>query len=227
MEDLDAEGLGKIGMMILDLLSSPQSAQEYFEHLIAHFPNNSARAYAFYGLGHIFYQYYTQTPDTEKADALLKKSQTFLGRFQQETPAHPLITRVSLLLGRVYTSMGKYDEGQSTYESLLRLRQARGRPHAQALLGLSDLFKAKNDFKKAIAYSQRVYTTYRAYPELIIQAYMSSAQHFEKIGDISAAYNTYEEMLKDERLKNYDEYPNAQQAYQRLKNLLPLPAPSI
>ena len=92
----------------------------------------------------------------------------------------------------------------------------RGRPHARALGGLARIEMEEDNAKRAIPYWQRIYTLYRAYPELVAEAYWQSAQLFEAIDDPIAAYNTVAELLRDERLKDYPEYAVAAADLDRL-----------
>ena len=64
------------------------------------------------------------------------------------------------------TQTAEYDQAQSVLEDLLRLRTAKGRPHANALLALSRNAEAAGKLKRAVPYAQRVYNVYRGYPEL-------------------------------------------------------------
>jgi hypothetical protein len=83
---------------------------------------------------------------------------------------------------------------------LLRLRTAKGRPHANALLALSRNAEAAGELKRAVPYAQRVYNVYRGYPELAAEAYWMSALQFERLGDLVIAYKTLDEMLSNPRI---------------------------
>jgi len=86
----------------------------------------------------------------------------------------------------------------------------RGRPHARSLAGLARIETAQENPERAIPYWQRIYTLYRAYPEIIIDAYWQSALLFEQIGNSAAARNTLRELVSDERLKYFESYALAQ-----------------
>jgi len=224
LEHLGAEGMGRIGVMVMDLLEAPDSAVRYFEALLDEFPDTYARAYALYGLGKISLDNYQEIKSGGTAIAAketLETSKMYLTRFQNETPVHPLMPNVTILLGQVLMELGQTDKAQAVYEELLRLKQARGRPHARALLGLSKLMTSLGKPERAIAYAQRVYTVYRAYPELLAPAYYDSAQLFEEIGKPGVAFRTYEEMLKDNRLKDFPLFEKAKEAFARLERELP------
>ena len=84
---------------------------------------------------------------------------------------------------------------------MLRLKQAKGRPHAQALLALSrNEQQAAGNTERAIPYAQRVYNVYRAYSKLAADAYWMSALQFEALGDARAAYETLNEMLTNQEI---------------------------
>lgn len=224
MADMDAETLGRIGVLVLEELKTPRQAEDYLAMLMEKYPTSYPRAYAYYGLGKIRYDEYLHHLEKEQpvpaADAL-ESARSHLASFHNETPVHPVMTDATILYGRVLTDTGNYAKAQSIYEDLLRLRTARGRPHAKALLGLSRLHESQGNDKKAIAYAQRVYTVYRAYPDMLAPAYAISARLFEEIGDPGVAYRTYEEMLKDKRLDIYQEYIEAEKEFTRLDKTLP------
>jgi len=224
LEDLGAEGMGRIGVMVMDVLEAPDGAARYFNALIEEFPASYPRAYALYGLGKLELERYKEKKMDGimiAADEALEKARAYLTRFQNETPVHQLMPDVALLLGEVLMEKGQLDKSQAIYEQLLRIKQARGKPHARALLGLSKVMQDKGEPEKAIAYAQRVYTVYRAYPELLAPAYYNSAILFEAIGKPGIAFRTYREMLKDNRLKDFTLFEKAQEAYSRLESELP------
>ena len=65
-----------------------------------------------------------------------------------------------------------------------------------------------------------IYTLYRAYPEIIIDAYWQSALLFEQIGDRRAARNTLRELLSDQRLKDFEAFTLAQAKLPNLEALV-------
>ena len=111
-----------------------------------------------------------------------------------------------MLLGEVLMRQGLLNKSQTVFEELLRIKKIKGKYRASALLGLSILMQEMGKPKKAIAYAQRIYTVYRAYPELLAPAYYNSAKLFEKIGKPGIAFRTYEEMLKDKRLSRFADF---------------------
>ena len=113
---------------------------------------------------------------------------------------HPLAIKVSLDYANTLTQTAEYDQAQSVLEDLLRLRTAKGRPHAKALLALSRNAEAAGELKRAVPYAQRVYNVYRGYPELAAEAYWMSALQFERLGDPVIAYKTLDEMLSNPRI---------------------------
>ncbi len=187
LEQLDPEVIGQVGLIFSEM--GFDYAEDYFDFILEKYPDHPARAEAWFGLAQLLFQ----EGELEEAEDLLRK-------FEDQMPLHPLAVRVRILRGRLLTELGDYEDAENTFEEVLKLKQARGIPHARSLAGLAELNEAKGDLKRAIPYWQRIYTLYRAYPDLVAEAYFRSARLFEEIGDPAAAYRSLEEMLADERL---------------------------
>ncbi|MBE2213042.1 MAG: tetratricopeptide repeat protein, partial [Opitutaceae bacterium] len=182
LEALDAAGLARVGMTLQSIGS--EEAEAYFHRLLAAYPRCPERAVAYVGLAT------SSARGRRPADAL-----AWIARFDRETPGHPLAPQAGLLAGEVLEQTGRHDEAAKRYDSVLRLKAARGRAHAQALTGLARCARAGGDPSRAIAYFQRVYTLHRAQGDLAAIAYLESAPLFEALGDAAAAAATYREML--------------------------------
>lgn len=188
IERLGPESLGKMAAELVERY--PLIAEDYLVRLEDDFPDSHHRSYGYYARAVLLMeeQRYEEASDE-------------LSRFRAESPRHPLSTEVALRVSNCLTKTERFDEAAKTLESILTLRQARGRPHARALLGLSRNAEAAGKLSRAIPYAQRVYNVYRAYPGLAAEAYWMSAGQFEAIGDPVAAYKTLDEMLSDERIR--------------------------
>ena len=208
IEFLDADGLGKTGM-VLEQLGNP-SAADRFDALLEKFPQHPQRALAYYGLAKLSLE-----------NKNYPKVLSFTERLTAELPGHRLATESGLMRGKTLIKMDRADEAISHYEALLRLKSAGWRIHARALQGLAQAQLALGDPGKAVAYYQRIYTLYRAYPELVTDAYMQSAKIFEAMGDLHAALNTLEEMLNSDELHGIEIFPQVQVERNRLAALLP------
>ena len=187
IDRIDAEGLGKIAASLVE--KYPRVAEDYLIRLEDEYPDSIHRSYAYYARAQLF----SQAGEHEEA-------RWQLARFRGESPMHPLAIKVSLDYANTLTQTGEYDEAQSVLEDLLRLRTAKGRPHANALLALSRNAEAASELKRAVPYAQRVYNVYRGYPELAAEAYWMSAQQFERLGDSVIAYKTLDEMLSNPKI---------------------------
>ena len=187
IERIDAEGLGRIAAGLVE--KYPRVAEDYLTRLEDEYPDSHHRSYAYYARAHLL----SQAGEYEEA-------RWQLARFRSESPLHPLAIKVSLDYANTLTQTAEYDQAQSVLEDLLRLRTAKGRPHANALLALSRNAEAAGELKRAVPYAQRVYNVYRGYPELAAEAYWMSALQFERLGDSVIAYKTLDEMLSNPRI---------------------------
>ncbi|WOO42351.1 tetratricopeptide repeat protein [Rubellicoccus peritrichatus] len=207
-DKLDADGLARLGLLLQG--EGYETSREYFDRLIDAFPGRPQTGAAYYGLANLAVR-----------DEDLITAARWLQQFREETPLHPLSPEATLLQAQVLTDSGRSEDAVDVLEDLLRLKSARGRPHARALAGIANAYESAHDPQKAIAYYQRIYTVYRAYPDLLAPAYIRSAQLFEELGEPQSAYNTYREMIADERLKDFEEYTIALEQAERLAKTLP------
>ncbi|MEC7273679.1 MAG: tetratricopeptide repeat protein, partial [Verrucomicrobiota bacterium] len=208
LDNLDAQSLGVIATTLVDRYS--RVAEDYLERLEERYADSPYRSYAYYARAYLF----LAKQDYEAARILL-------ARFHAESPMHPLSIQANLLYAESLTHTARYETATNLLEDLLKRRDARGRPHAEALLALSSNEEAAGNIKRAVPYAQRVFNVYRAYPELAGRAYLMSAQQLEKLGDIRSAYLTLAEMLTDERVRELPLYEDAITLCSQLEVLLP------
>lgn len=204
IERQDASNIAAVGVVLAE--RGYGSADDYCERLLDEYSKRPERAAAFYGKALLASQ-----------NSLLDESRRWLIRFLEETPTHHLAADVRLLAADVLRRQGLYEAAADGLNEILQLKKLRGRPHAQALAGLARIETDKDNPERAIPYWQRIYTLYRAYPDLLAEAYWESAQLFEQIDDPIAARNTVLEMLRDERLESFDQYHIAQAKLPSLK----------
>lgn len=210
---LDATALARVGLALQNIGSN--DAEKYLRRLLEVFPDSFERGAAFYGLA----------AQAVERDASLE-ALGWLARFDNETPTHPLAPRAALLAGTALERAGRLDEAVARLESLLRLKAGRGRPHAEALLGLARCSLAAGRTERAVGYLQRVYTVYRAYADLVAEAYLQSAPLFEELGQPEAAAATYREMLATPNVGDAGQRDVAARALAALEARLPAPVSS-
>lgn len=207
IEALDATGLARVGLALQRIGS--EAAKDHFERLLDVFPQSLERGAAFYGLA------------ASAAQARsFPEARRWLAHFDAETPTHPLAPRAALLAGSVLEESGALSAAIEEYEALLRLKSGRGRTHAEALLGIARCYETLNDSTKAIAYCQRIYTLYRAYDDLVAEAYLHSAPLFEERDDLQAAAGTYREMLATAEIGDAAQRETARRALAALETRL-------
>lgn len=198
LEQQDVETLASVGLALVK--RGYQSADDYWEQILVDYPQRFERGTAYFGKAQLAVN-----------AGHLETARRWLLRFLEETPTHPLAADVRLLTADILTRQGLYDAAQDVLNEVLRIKEMRGRPHARALAGLARVETAQENPKRAIPYWQRIYTLYRAYPEILVEAYWESALLFEAIGDSIAARNTVRELLSDQRLQDFDMYPLARE----------------
>ena len=108
------------------------------------------------------------------------------------------ILEATFLRAEALRGLGRHGEAISDYNAILANRAAPRRLKPEALLGIAACMEAQKEFAQAVAYYQRIYVLYRAYPDAVVHAYLRSGACFEKLGDKTAAVNTYREFLESE-----------------------------
>ena len=187
VELLDAQCLGVIASTLVKRYA--RVAKDYLERLEEDHAESPHRSYAYYARAHLL---------IDKKD--YEAARIVLARFHAESPMHPLSIQANLLYAKTLTQTAYYEAATTLLEDLLKRRDARGRPHAEALLALSENSDLAGKTKRAVPYAQRVYNVYRAYPEISARAYLMSARQLEKLGELQAAHRTLKEMLSNERI---------------------------
>lgn len=207
IDQQDAETLAAVGLVLIR--RGYLSADDYCEQLLIEHPDHFERGTAYFGKAQL-----------AANDDKLETARRWLTRFLQETPTHSLAVDVRLLAARILTRQGLHEGACEVLEEILQLKSLRGRPHARALAELARIETGLEKLERAIPYWQRIYTLYRAYPEIVIEAYWESALLFEEIGDINAAKNTLIELLDDPRLERFEQYSLALEKLPELEALL-------
>jgi tetratricopeptide (TPR) repeat protein len=207
LDQQDAETLAAVGLVLIQ--RGYLSADDYCEQLLVEHPDHFERGTAYFGKARL------------AADAdHLEKARRWLFKFLQETPTHPLTSNARLLTADILKRQGLYADAREVLEEILQLKSLRGRPHARALAGLARIETDLKNPERAIPYWQRIYTLYRAYPEMVMEAYWESALLFEAIGDLAAARNTLAELIDDSRLTDFETYAHAQEKLPELEDRL-------
>ncbi len=207
LDSLGAEFLGWAGLLLGDL--EFPSAKDYFEALVERFPERPERGMGYYGLA-------KQRFKNKRPEQALP----WLEKLADELPAHPLAADATLLQGKVLAELGKPHEAIARFEALLKIKMARGRLHAEALLGIARSYRLLNEPEKAIGYYQRIFTVYRAYTVLVSESYLQSAELFEEINNLRAARDTLEEFLDNPGLGQPEQRSLARAEIARLESLL-------
>lgn len=207
LDQQDAETLAAVGLALIR--QGYLMAEDYCEQLLVEYPDHFERGTAYFGKARL------------AADAgRLEEARRWLNRFVQETSTHPLTGEAHLLAGDILTRLGLFTDAREALEEMLRLKSLRGRPHARALAGLARIETALDNPARAIPFWQRIYTLYRAYPEIVAEAYWESALLFEAIDDLPAARNTLAELLNDPRLAVFENHEPAREKLTELEDRL-------
>ncbi len=207
LEAMDANGLATTARALEG--RGERAAREAYEALLRRFPRAPERVTAWLGLG----RGARAAGDFEAAAAWLARARDWL--------THPDAPEAVLIHAEVLLELERPAELGALLEPLLRLKSARGRPHARALLLLARGEEAQGRSDRAIPIFQRVFNLYRGYPDLVSEAYARSAELFEQRGDLPAARDTWREVIFFEELIEPALRMRARAELARLEALVP------
>lgn len=207
IEQLDARGLLEVGKA-LQARAEP-SARRYFEALLLRYPRSQERVSAWIGLA-----------EGLRTEGELEAAAEWLALVSDHV-MHPDAPEGLLAYAGLLLELGRYSEVQPVVDTLLRLRTARGRPHAEGLIILAQTEEAMGRPERAIPIYQRVFNVYRAYSDLVGEAYVASATLFESIGELASARDTWREVIFFDELTDDSLRARAEREYARLLELAP------
>lgn len=158
-----------------------------------------------------------------KAEALLKDGKPQEALVAADTAIEKamdsgLMMEASFTKAQAYQALGRYADAVEEFNNVLASRASPRQLKPRAMLEAATCLEAQGDISKAIPYYQRIYVMYAAYTEEMAQAYLRSAQAFEKIKDSQSAINTYREMLAVESLAGRPELDEARKKLAKLES---------
>lgn len=198
--------LGSVGLCLAK--RGYRSAQKYFDYLLSHYPESLDRGAAYYGQALLAY---IRNEDPHRALSQLKL-------FFRETPMHNCLAKAHLLEAELRIRIKDFELARVQLQNLLSDKRFRGRNHALALQQYAILETQAGQSKRAIAYWQRIYTLYKAYPDLMAEAYWQSYLQFCQLQDFAAAEASLMEMQSNHRLEKYWQTPEFTEALKRVQN---------
>ena len=198
--------LGSVGLCLAK--RGYRSAQKYFDYLLSHYPESPDGGAAYYGQAILAN---TLNEDPHRALSQLKL-------FFRETPLHPYLAQAHLLEAELRIQIKDFELARDQLKKYLADKRFKGHNHALALEQCAILEARAGQPERAIAYWQRIYTLYRAYPELVAEAYWQSHLQFCTLKNYAAAEASLMEMQNDDRLHKYWQTPEFGEALERVQS---------
>jgi tetratricopeptide (TPR) repeat protein len=186
------------------LLSKGNSelAFKFYSELMNGYPQSDYLDFAYVGLGQIA----LARKDYNKALPLFTHAADVI--------ASSKVKDATVGKARTLLELGKYEEAKKLFELITNVREWRGESTALAVYSLGDLEQRQGNWAEAIARYQRVFVLYQKYLPWVAQAYIKSAQCFEKLGKRPEAIGHLREMLRNEKLANFPETQEARKMLQ-------------
>lgn len=203
-EALSATLLAQVGDYLLGKQQWDKAAA-LFQRLMDDYPKSDVLDYAYNGLGEVAYQ----KKDYQRALRLFTDAVDKVGAQQK-------LKDVTVGRAKTLLAMDRLDEAKKMFEQIASVREWRGEATAFAVYSLGEIAQKQDKLPEAIAYYQRVFVAYQRYLPWVAKAYLKSAECFEKLGKTQEAINTYQEMLKNEKLASFSETEVARKRLQEL-----------
>jgi TolA-binding protein len=106
-------------------------------------------------------------------------------------------------------AMSQYREATKTFQQVASTRQWRGEPTAESLYWLGEIERKQQKYAEANAYFQRVYVSWRKFPQWVARSYLASADCFLRMNKPQEAIRTWQEMLRQDALSKLPEFATA------------------
>ena len=203
-DQLSAMLLAQCGEIALDKGELDKS-EAFYKELMTSFPKSDLLEYAYCGMGEV------SLARDQPSDAL-----RWFDDAVEKANADAKLAQVTYGKGRAQLGMGKLDAAKKTFEGVAGNKEWRGEVTARALLSLGELEEKRGNTAAAIQYYQRVFVAYQRYPDVVVSAYLKSADGFIKLGEPAKAAAHLREMLSKPRLA---QIPRAEEARKKLEGL--------
>jgi TolA-binding protein len=210
-DQLSAMLLANSGDVALDR-GELDKAAAFYNELMTSFPKSDLLEYAYDGMGNV------ELSRHKPAEALY----WFDGAINQAS-ADAKLADVTYGKGVALLMEGKTDEAKKIFEQVAATKEWRGEITAKALLSMGDMEMQRGNTDAAIQYYQRVFVAYQRYPNVVIPAYLKTADAFIKLGSPEKAAAHLRELLANPKL---NQSPLAEPARKKLESLPPPPAPT-
>ena len=182
-----------------------EKAEAYFKELISSFPKSDLLEYAYCGMGDLSLARNQPTDAIRWYDDAIEKA-----------AAEAKLSNVTYGKGMALLAMGKLDDAKKVFEEVAANKEWRGMITAQALMALGEIEEKRGNTAAATQYYQRVFVAYQRYTDVVISAYLKTADGFVKLGKPEIAAAHLRELLSKPRLA---QSPRAEEAKKKLESL--------
>jgi TolA-binding protein len=203
-EDLSPLLLGRAGDYLLGKQKLDDAAR-FYQQLLDEFPKSEYLDFADNGLGEIAFQ---------KKD--FNRALQFFSDGTDKIAASQKLKDLTVGKAKTLLALNRLDEAKKVFEQVASVREWRGECTAFSVYSLGEIAAKEGHWAAANAYFQRVYVGYQKFLPWVAKAYIASGESFEKLGKKQEAVNTYRELLRNQKLRNFAE---AEEARKRLEAL--------
>ena len=188
--------LAEIGDYLLSK-GERDKATAFYTDLREDYPKSDHLDYAFVGLGEL-----------ALAAGKYKEALELFTHAADEIAASK-IKDATIGKARAQLELSMYAEAKKGFEQVAAIREWRGDATALAVYYLGEVEARQGHWAEAIVHFQRVFVAYQKYLPWAAKAYLRSADCFQQMGKRAEAIAHLKEMLRNERLRDFDETKQA------------------
>ncbi len=112
-------------------------------------------------------------------------------------------------LGRTQLENGNFADATKTFQQVAATKQWRGEPTVESLYWLGEIERKQQRYAEANAYFQRIFVSWRKFPQWVARSYLASADCFLSLGKTPEAVRTWQEMVRQDNLARLPEFETA------------------
>lgn len=182
------------------------SARTAYETVIRDFPLSPAVQDALIALGNL-----------EAANDSYEMALDFYREAHQQFPTSPRAVQAILRQGDMLMEMGRFDAALERYETVMRNRDWRGEPQAEALFKIGMINFRQSNWERAHAFFERTVAGHSAFRNWAAKAYLYNGRALQNLGQFDRARENDEEFLEMSGFEELPEFTEIQRRFNQMQ----------
>lgn len=184
------------------LTNNPDNARRAFDRVLEEFGDTDFKLMALIGMGRL-----------AEMDGNYEEAFKFFKQAEDEFPGSPHAYRAAMSQGDMLAALKQYDEAREVYQRILKTRDWRGEPYAEALFKIGMTYFNEGEFTRAHGFFERTFVQYAFFREWAAKAYLQDARTLIEMGEPQDAKRTLAEMFSNRAYNNTEAYNQARDLF--------------